>query len=106
MQLLLREIFPRIPRRTICNFCLKIFKGGSTLVALNLLVTPAFPNLGTRFILRVVACHIPRFSKSCNVKIKESNKTLFDFQGQKKFLNSIGTLNPFELNKIQRDLKR
>src|SRR3954469_20647382 len=29
---LLREIFPRIPRRTMCNFCLKIFKGGSTLV--------------------------------------------------------------------------
>src|SRR4051812_24529587 len=64
------EKFPQDPKQAKMLFSLKIFKGGSTLDALSLFVTLAFPNLGTRFILRVVACHIPRFSKSCNVKNK------------------------------------
>jgi hypothetical protein len=56
---------PRLPTKVF-------FKGGSTPSTPNPFFFLASPNLGTRFLLRVVVCHIP---KIWNVKINK-NRTM------------------------------
>jgi hypothetical protein len=53
---------PRLPTKVS-------FKGGSPPNIPNPSFFLASPNLGTRFLLRVVVCNIPKFSKFWNVKI-------------------------------------
>src|SRR3954470_11245172 len=92
MQTSVQKSYIKTPSNPKCNLVGNFFKGGSTLDALSQLVTLSFPNLGTKFILRVVACHITRFSKSCNVKNKINKINFVENQGEKKLLFLKGNL--------------